>query len=217
MVASAADMGSKPWLFAKSVQQYFESIGFMTGYIQKGKDPAPVETPHNPSCNVLYRRSAFEEVGGFDEKLWPGEDCDLDRRVTLAGHRHLFQSRAVVYHHRPSSFAAFGRMMGAYGRVQMLLVRRYGPHRKLHFVPLAVALALLALAAGFWLLPKATAVAAVAAVAWTVFVLERLRGRARLGVVFYRLFILNVWCWLAGFFTELVRPGYDRAPSLPSW
>ncbi len=72
-------------------------------------------TPFFETCNVAYRRSAFERVGGFDEDdplLHPpsgrafGEDACLAWEVQRTGGTAAFAPRAVV-HHRciPSDYA----------------------------------------------------------------------------------------------------------------
>ena len=49
---------------------------------------------------VLYRHSAFNEVGGFDEAFFAyQEDTDLSLRLQLAGYPCLFVPEAMVYHH----------------------------------------------------------------------------------------------------------------------
>lgn len=62
-----------------------------------------------PTCNVFYRRSDLECVGGFDEAfLEPGcEDTDLAYRVRARlGRGFRFAGDALVYHDvRPSRFA----------------------------------------------------------------------------------------------------------------
>ena len=48
---------------------------------------------------ALYRREAFEEVSGFDERFFCYfEDVDLGFRLRLAGHRCLYVDSAVVRH-----------------------------------------------------------------------------------------------------------------------
>jgi GT2 family glycosyltransferase len=72
-------------------------------------------TPFFETCNVAYRREAFERVGGFDEDdplLHPangrafGEDACLAWEVQRTGGTATFAERAVV-HHRciPSDYA----------------------------------------------------------------------------------------------------------------
>jgi GT2 family glycosyltransferase len=49
---------------------------------------------------VAYRRSAWEEAGGFDEQLFMYlEDVDLAWRLRLLGWEALFAPDARVYHH----------------------------------------------------------------------------------------------------------------------
>lgn len=48
---------------------------------------------------ALYRRSALEEVGGFDEDFFCYvEDVDLGFRLRLAGYRCLYVPQSVVHH-----------------------------------------------------------------------------------------------------------------------
>ncbi len=48
---------------------------------------------------ALYRRSAFEEVGGFDEDFFCYvEDVDLGFRLRLAGYRCLYVPQSVAHH-----------------------------------------------------------------------------------------------------------------------
>lgn len=64
---------------------------------------------------ALYRKAAFDEVGGFDEDFFCYfEDVDLGFRLRLAGYRARYISRAVVCHlggassaAAPSEFAVF--------------------------------------------------------------------------------------------------------------
>lgn len=59
---------------------------------------------------LLLRRSAFEEVGGFDERQWMyAEDLDLGWRLRRAGWATRYEPRAVVRHEsRASTRVAFG-------------------------------------------------------------------------------------------------------------
>ncbi len=49
-------------------------------------------------CGAI-RRDAFEEVGGFDEKLWECEDYALGYKITLQG-KEILLNRAVEVGHR---------------------------------------------------------------------------------------------------------------------
>ncbi|WP_343066721.1 glycosyltransferase [Dissulfurirhabdus thermomarina] len=53
---------------------------------------------------LLVRRSAFEEVGGFDEGYWNGyEDVDLCFKLRQTGRRLVYQPESVVVHHESQS------------------------------------------------------------------------------------------------------------------
>ena len=49
---------------------------------------------------AMYRRTAFVEIGGFDEDFFAyEEDTDLSLRLQMAGYPCLYVPKAVVYHH----------------------------------------------------------------------------------------------------------------------
>jgi len=125
------------------LQEFMKTIGFMTGYIKIGAKMK--ETVHNPTCNSMYRKKVLEEVNGFDEALWPGEDVELDLKIKRRGYKLIFNPEAVVAHYRPKTYRDFAKMMRRYGASQWYLVKKYGFFRKLHFVPIALFIALAAL------------------------------------------------------------------------
>jgi len=59
----------------------------------------PIEIFSPCAAAGLYKRSAFLQVGGFDERYFCYfEDVDLGFRLRLAGHRALYVPDAVVHH-----------------------------------------------------------------------------------------------------------------------
>jgi cellulose synthase/poly-beta-1,6-N-acetylglucosamine synthase-like glycosyltransferase len=66
------------------------------------------ETGYYQTCNVAYRRSTLEAVGGFDDDLrQAGEDIELATRALASGATTRFCAEAVVHHDvRPSSLRA---------------------------------------------------------------------------------------------------------------
>ncbi len=63
-----------------------------------------------PACNMLVRKEAFDQVGGFDETRRVGEDVDLCWRLKKQGWRIMYVPRGVVRHkHRNRFSEAFGR------------------------------------------------------------------------------------------------------------
>ncbi len=122
--------------FGKKVQGFLRVFGFISDYMKSGSKLKP--TNHNPSCNVMYRKSILVESGGFLAGLWPGEDVELDYRIKRKGRLLMFNPQAVVYHYRPSNLKEFSRMMFNYGQAQGRLVRKYGFFRTIHFVPVFI-------------------------------------------------------------------------------
>lgn len=53
---------------------------------------------------LMFRKSAFEEVGGFDEEYWNGyEDIDLCFKMRAKGWKLVYQPESVVIHHESKS------------------------------------------------------------------------------------------------------------------
>ncbi len=60
-----------------------------------------MEVDDYPSCNFIIRRNVFEELGGFDNKFWPGEDTKLCLDITKKlGKKIIYDPEVVVYHYR---------------------------------------------------------------------------------------------------------------------
>ena len=66
------------------------------------------------TCNILYRRSLLESLGGFDEAFRDpyGEDTDLGIRAIETGASFAFAAEAVV-HHDVSRSSLLDRVRGA--------------------------------------------------------------------------------------------------------
>ncbi len=121
--------------FGHRVQIFLKIMGFLGGYTKWAKNI--VETRHNPTCNSMYRKSIFDKIGNFDEKLWPGEDVDIDYRIRKAGLKIVYNPEAIVYHYRPNSLLKFASMMYRYGKSSGgYLTRKLGFYRLLSFEPI---------------------------------------------------------------------------------
>jgi cellulose synthase/poly-beta-1,6-N-acetylglucosamine synthase-like glycosyltransferase len=181
--------------FGRTVQEYFKLIGFVTRYVSREKALTPI--PHNPSCNVAYRKEALAAIGGFPEDQFPCEDLAVDLQLRKRGYELYFNPGAVVGHFRPANYGDFARMMRRYGSGAWLLWRKFGFTRMLDFVPWA---SLLPLAAGFGPAPALAALlAALPLLAWVCFSIRT--GCPRKGTRFTLLFLLTVIHWNYGYFT----------------
>lgn len=80
--------GEVLWLLTRAGSRY----GF------KGKKV--IESYHNPGCNVIYKKKALQEAGGFNLKLLTCEDEELDFRLRQKGYKLLFTPSIFVKHYR---------------------------------------------------------------------------------------------------------------------
>ncbi len=84
------------------------------------------EAEHIPGCNMAYRRSVLERIGGFDPQfLTAGDDVDVCWRLQDAGETLGFHAAAVVWHRRRDSVRAYWRQQVGYGRAEALLERKW--------------------------------------------------------------------------------------------
>lgn len=67
-------------------------------------------------CNLLARRDALMDLGGFDASLYPNEENALMDELQKRGALLIYDPELVVYRHPRPSLQAFARMLLNYGR-----------------------------------------------------------------------------------------------------
>jgi len=73
------------------------------GYELESRYNNPKKVIRASTTNLVLKRAAIEEVGGFDETLDTGYDADIGFRIDDLGYRIVFEPEAIVYHfHRPA-------------------------------------------------------------------------------------------------------------------
>lgn len=109
---------------------------------------------HNPTCNVAYRKSILQEVGGFNSKLITCDDEELDYRITEKGYKILFTPHARVLHYRRPTWKKFAKMAFNYGigRMQVIKLHR-DTGRWYHYTPPMLTLTIIILFALTFLNP----------------------------------------------------------------
>jgi GT2 family glycosyltransferase len=92
------------------------------------------ETGYYQTCNVGYRRSVLEAVGGFDDDLrQAGEDIELATRAIAAGATTRFCEEAVVHHDvRPSNFRAHLRGTRRWAGIVLAVRKQPALRQRLH-------------------------------------------------------------------------------------
>jgi O-antigen biosynthesis protein len=200
--------------FGLRVQRLFEAISFVGGYTREHARTREVD--HNPSCNAMVRKRVLDELGGFDESLFPGEDLDLDIRIRRRALRLVYNPAARVFHYRPKGLGGFARMMERYGRFSGgILTRRHGVFRLLSLEPLAAVLGLSAWAGLAVLSPPAAGAAVVlASAALFLYFLVRCGGPV-LGLQCLGLLLVLLWSWNLGYVRGFLAPPRARRSESP--
>lgn len=172
-------------------------------------------------CNLVARRQALLELGGFDELLYPNEENALMDLVQRRGGKLVYDPALRVWRRPRGSLGAFVRMLRTYGRGRAEQFRRHPTAGSaLNFVPplfvvylLAVPV-LVALRMSPWLLAPlgvyALAVSAQTIVSAKRWGLSRSLGAAPLVVLTHLAYGLGFW---RGFLGRLkwaaTRPSTD--------
>jgi len=99
---------------------------------QKAYDPQTGDTGWATGACTLFRRGAFDRVGGFDAHFFPlyCDDVDLSWRLRLDGWSIRHVPRAVVFHDKPIGTGGAVRWTETAARsshlARLWLYRRYG-------------------------------------------------------------------------------------------
>ncbi len=78
-----------------------------------------------PTVNLLVRKDVFEQVGGFDNSYWPGEDTKLCLDIIEAGYTIKYDPEGVVYHHRRSDLLKHFKQIGNYALHRGFFAKKY--------------------------------------------------------------------------------------------
>lgn len=81
--------------------------------------------PAGVTGNVLIRRSAFESVGGFDDRVRSDADVELCWRLQEAGWEFVYRPEALVVHRDPESISGVVRQAVGYGAGRRWTNRRW--------------------------------------------------------------------------------------------
>ena len=74
---------------------------------------------------AAYRAEIVKRLGGFDEKLWVGQDYELNYRIRKAGFKIIFTPETVVYRFNRSNLRKYWRQMFRYGIARTLILRKH--------------------------------------------------------------------------------------------
>jgi len=104
-------------------------------YRQNQIEPYLIDWDRVIGCNAVYRRKAFQQMGGFPADFYPGEEMIAAFRTERAGWKLLFIPSAWVNHYPRQSLWRFGRQMWGYGATRVRLLRGGVSFHPLPLVP----------------------------------------------------------------------------------
>jgi mycofactocin system glycosyltransferase len=93
-----------------------------------------------PSCNLIIRRKAFFDAGGFQEDLTVGEDVDLCWRTRKLGYHLLYIPRGKIEHKHRNDLPHMLMRRYDYGTSEAILYKRHRDKRKMLYLPAAYSL-----------------------------------------------------------------------------
>ncbi len=97
--------------------------GHNKGYLAKD---LPLQiTPTFATANVGVRRSALDEIGGFDILCRTGEDMDLGLRMAKSKWEVYFEPRAVIYHKHRVTFSDLIKQWFGYANSHPYVLKKH--------------------------------------------------------------------------------------------
>ncbi|MBM3247166.1 glycosyltransferase [Candidatus Pacearchaeota archaeon] len=112
--------------FQKASGLFFETIfggGGMSYRYKPGKRDFYVQD--YPTVNLIVSKKDFQDVGGFDNEYWPGEDTKFCLDLTKKGHKILYSKDLIVYHHRRENLRAHLKQIGNYGKHRGYFAKKF--------------------------------------------------------------------------------------------
>lgn len=87
----------------------------LTGELPPRVPDASADVLFGTGSAMFVRRSAFDEIGGFDERYFMFfEDVDLGWRLNLRGWRFVYEPASLAFHKHHASMSSFGSFKETY-------------------------------------------------------------------------------------------------------
>jgi len=133
--------------FEKAVAKAMTSrLGVGNASFHLGGEAGPADTVYLG----VFRRSALQRVGGYDETFLRAQDWEMNLRIRRTGGLVWFQPRMKVSYRPRSTVKALSRQYFYYGRWRRVVMRRH--EGTVNFRYLAPPIALVGVATGFGLM-----------------------------------------------------------------
>ena len=91
-------------------------ISRIIGYeLQDRYERMPRKIKRVATMHVVYKKKVLKEVGGFNEKLKTGYDCEVGYKINDAGYDIIFVPDAKVYHNHRGTISSYFKQQFTYG------------------------------------------------------------------------------------------------------
>lgn len=78
-----------------------------------------------PAYNLLVRKEVLEEVGGYGNYFYGGEDTFLCLKIVKAGYKILYNPKVIAYHHRRPLFFGYLRQIANVGKHRGYFAKKF--------------------------------------------------------------------------------------------
>lgn len=99
-----------------AIASFFGSFNMADRY-KKGRLRTENAADLLTSANCFVKKEVFEKAGGFNTKLWPGEDPEFFHRVQNNNFKVAYSPEVVIYHRRRPDLKSFAKQFYKYGLV----------------------------------------------------------------------------------------------------
>lgn len=123
---------------------YILSSFMVGGLSRRYKASKPVYSDDIHSCNFIALKSIIKEVGGWNEKYWPGEDTLLCLAIKKTGKKMIEAPDVIVYHHRRPLFKEHLRQIAGFGLHRGFFAKKFKDNslKLSYFIPSIILLSL---------------------------------------------------------------------------
>lgn len=167
-----------------------------------------------PTVNLVVQKRYFDQIGGFDNIFWPGEDSKFCEKIIQSGYRILYCPQLIVYHHRRQTLRKHLNQVGNYGKHRGMFFME-GDSNSYHFGKLLgiVFFALLCLAFFIFSFGDFSLLIAPAALYSTIVLLYSVDVSKRFSIIVGLLSIIYLpltqlyyaWCFIKGILHRVLR------------
>ncbi len=96
-------------------------IARLIGYeLQYRYENLPKKIKRTATMHTVYKKEVLMQVGGFNERLKTGYDCEIGHKINNADYDIIFVKDAYVYHNHRSSLSSYFQQQYEYGKFATL-------------------------------------------------------------------------------------------------